>query len=367
MKKSLNKIETAFLSLLKGSVVDVSDYSDFPTLTTEEWERLYLLADVQGMISVVISELEKLPKEKQPYIDLLMEWFGQSQYQMSIYRQQLDESSEYADALAKKGVMCIVLKGLAVGSYYPVEGAREFGDLDCFLVKGGKSAFEIGNEIGRELGADVEQSGCKHTHIHYKQLLIENHEYLTNFNNTKQGVFIEKILRKLALDGGYKQIGDSNLWIPSAEFNVLFLLKHSLDDFFANDMTIKAVYDWAVFMKAELNNIDWKRMTRLLNDCRLRPIFDLMTESAMSYCGLVAHERTIEVTSSGQIAKWLIEDVLNIQLPMKKKTLFLMTRRFLDRMMRMVKYHRITTERIRTTLWSSLMFRLHIKRKFTLE
>lgn len=132
-------------------------------------------------------------------------------------------------------------------------------------------------------------------------------------------------------------------------------------------MTIKAVYDWAVFMKFELNNIDWKRMTRLLNDCRLRPIFDLMTESAMLYCGLETHERTIEVTSSGQMAKWLIEDVLNIQLPIKKKTLFLMTRRFLDRMMRMVKYHRITTERIRTTLWSSLMFRLHIKRNFTLE
>lgn len=67
-------------------MIDVSDYSDFPTLTTEEWEGLYLLADVQGMISVLISELERLPKEKQPYIDLLMEWFGQSQYQMSIYR-----------------------------------------------------------------------------------------------------------------------------------------------------------------------------------------------------------------------------------------------------------------------------------------
>lgn len=33
----------------------------------------------------------------------------------------------------------------------------------------------------------------------------------------------------------------------------------------------------------------------------------------MSYCGMVTHEMTIEVLSSGQMAKWLIEDVLNIE------------------------------------------------------
>lgn len=386
----LKKSEGIFLKLLKGSVVGISNYRTFEPLTDKEWEAVYHLAEVQGMIPVLMGELEKLHKECLPPMDMLMDWLGQASYRETTYQQQLEQSCVFADALAKEGVLCLVLKGLAVGEYYPVKNSREFGDLDCFLVKPNENenedenanllnsetlkplnprytlAFSIGNEVAKRKGAKVEQSGYKHTHVHLKDLLIENHEYLTNFNETTQGIKTEKIMRALALEGGYRRIGETNLWIPKPEFNVLFLLKHSLGDFLANDMTIKAVYDWAVFLKAEQKNIDWKRMEVLLDECRLRAFFDLMTEAAMTYLGLVLYSGEMSVTSHSTMTRWLMEDVLDIPVN-GKKTLYVKAKRLLDRVKRMVKYHRITTERIRVSLWTTLVYRQAFKKHVSLE
>lgn len=101
--------------------------------------------------------------------------------------------------------------------------SRAFGDQDCFHIKKVKKvkesgdnirmerdeiffdslshsstfAFSESNEATRSIGARVEQYGSNHIHIHYYDLLIENHEYLTNFAETSQSVFVgENIIGK---------------------------------------------------------------------------------------------------------------------------------------------------------------------------
>lgn len=378
--------EEVFMQLLKGSVTGTTGYRTFEPLSKKEWGEVYRLAKMHGMVSVLMRELEKLPKESRPPMNMLMFWLGQAAYRETIYEQQLDLSCEFAAALANEGVKCLVLKGLAVGSYYPVEKAREFGDLDCFLIKEVETvknvkdglgfddnntsfdtlsrsyafAFSDGNEIAGKMGASVEQSGYKHTHIHYNDLLIENHEFLTNFAETSQGVLLEKTLRALSLEDGCTRIGDTNLWIPKPEFNVLFLLKHSLGDFIANDMSIKAIYDWAVFLKAEQYRIDWKRIEKLLDECRLHYFFDLMTEAAMLYFGLTLYStgtNGISITSHSRMVDWMMEDVLDMPVLSGKKTLLVKAKRIIDRTKRMIKYHPLLTERIRTMLWTTFRYR----------
>lgn len=363
----LRKSEGVFLQLLRGSIIGTSSYRTFEPLSKKEWTEVYQLAKMHGMISVLMGELDKLPKRCLPPMDMLMFWLGQAAHRETTYRQQLDLSCEFADALAEEGIKCLVLKGLSVGSYYPAEKSREFGDLDCFLVKDSKLAFSEGNSVGRRLGAKVEQSGYKHTHIHYKDLLIENHKYLTNFNETRQGVVIEKTMRSLALKGVHKRIKETNLWVPDAEFNVLFLLKHSLGDFLANDMTIKAVYDWAVFLKAEHEHIDWQRIRRLSEECRLTAFFEVMTQAAMTYLGLELHNGEMPIASHGRMADWLMRDVLDKSVVPRKKTLLMKAKRLLDRAERMVKYRRITTERIYTALWTTIRYRPNFHRDLNLE
>lgn len=354
---NLSNTQSVFLQLLKGSVTGIGHYPHFRQLSDAEWHDVHLLAERQGMAAILMGELEKLPKECLPSMDMLMNWLGQASHREITYQMQMEQSCEFANALATEGVKCLVLKGLALGTYYPIDKSREFGDLDCFLLHDKAFAFDKGNEIGKRLGARVEQSGYMHTHIHYKNLLIENHEFLTHFNETQDGIRLERILRTLAIEDGCKRIGNSNLWIPRPEFNVLFLLKHSVGDFIANDMTIKAIYDWAVFLKAEQRSIDWKRMELLLDECKMRSFFDLMTEAAMSYLGLTLYTGEICITSNSYMTDCMMEDVLNVPVMHAKKTLAVKAKRLQDRVRRMTKYHTLLNDGVMTTIWNTFKYR----------
>lgn len=105
-------------------------------------------------------------------------------------------------------------------------------------------------------------------------------------------------------------MGDTNLWKPPPEFQVLFYLKHSLGDFIAQDMPMKAVYDWAVFLQKEQNAIDWEKMNRLLDECRLRNFFDLMNEICMTYLSLDIHADGLTISSHPEMAERMILDIL---------------------------------------------------------
>lgn len=88
--------------------------------------------------------------------------------------------------------------------------------MDCFLVDENEyeTSLTVNNSVARQIGTLVEDGGYKHSHIHYKGLLIENHKYLINFNKTKQGIKIEKIMQQWMIEVKCKMFEDSNLWIP---------------------------------------------------------------------------------------------------------------------------------------------------------
>lgn len=368
--------------LLKGSITGMNCFQHFEQLSKSDWNQLYILTQQQGLVSVVIEAISSLPRQFLPPQRLRFEWIGQTLYREKIYQQQYRISCKFADALAKEGVKCLVLKGLALASFYPKPQLREFGDLDCYLIASQDSrvhlsnslgimfqeVFNFGNDVAKKLGGKIKDAGYKHVHIHLDGLLIENHKYLTNFNETKQGVKIEKILRQLALDGGEKRIGVTNLWIPSPEFNVIFLLKHALDDFIANDMPLRALYDWTVFMNAEQENIDWKKMSFLLDECKLRNFFELMTETCRTYFGLNIHADGLLITTHRKMVDDMIHDVLNK--PTVNSGNLTMSRKIpniLGRFKRQYKYRKIETESVGTLIWNTVVFSSLLRRKVSLE
>lgn len=360
---ALKKTEVFFLNLLQCSINKNFIYREWDILSSEEWYEVFSLAEQHGLVSLLIDVLDKIHLRQRPPKQLLLNWIGQAAKREGICKNQFQLSCEFAEYLNKEGVKCIVLKGLALASYYPNFSKREFGDLDCFLIKDCQPAASIGNNLANRLQWIVEEAGYKHTHIHYKNLLIENHLYLTNFNGTKQGFKIEKQLRQLVLDGKERNIGDTNLWIPSPEFNVLFLLKHALGDFIANDMSIRTLYDWAVFLQAEQNHIEWTRMSHLLEECRLRNFFNLLTTACVTYLGLEIKTDLLYVPSEQEMVICMIQDLLhkpNINsghLKFKQKI-----PNIINRFKRQFKYRSIETESVVTLIWNTIAFSSYFKR-----
>ena len=49
-------------------------------LTDSEWNEIYRLAESQGLIGILFGGIERLPKEQTPFMDLLMDLLGQTEY-----------------------------------------------------------------------------------------------------------------------------------------------------------------------------------------------------------------------------------------------------------------------------------------------
>ena len=159
----MNRTEELFFYVLgavaQGKTLEAQHFDD---VTPEEWTELFRLSKVQGVTAVVFEKLSTAFDEcedfPRPPKTLTLNWYAQSQ---SIERKMAiihKRSEEFAGLMEEKGLQTLVLKGIAVSSYYPNPLHREFGDLDCYLFEGTVdnilwgSGYEKGNLLARFAG-----------------------------------------------------------------------------------------------------------------------------------------------------------------------------------------------------------------------
>lgn len=129
--------------------------------TSDEWRAMYRLSVVQGVTAVVFDFIKTLPKSEAPDRALLMEWLSAATSVEQTMRRMQVTAEEFAEAMEKREIPVVVLKGMAFAQYYPNPLFRECGDLDCYMM--GKK--EEGDLAAVELGGKVEEAGYKHSHL----------------------------------------------------------------------------------------------------------------------------------------------------------------------------------------------------------
>lgn len=364
--KTSLKIQSATLELLRGAVTQCEHYDSFEKLSHDEWTSLFKFCCSHGISSILLSEIDKLETSQRPPSDIAIKWIGKKLRQESLYYSQYNAACDFANVLQGKGIQCFILKGLALASYYPSPCEREFGDIDCYLIKGTTSASELGNAIAEMVGAKVEPAGYKHSHIYYKKHLFENHKYFTNFNQTKQGTKIEKILRRLSVGQKVRQIDETSMWMPSPEFNLIFILMHSLGDFIAGDLPLRALLDWSFFLTKEKDNIDWSYVRPILDECKLMNFFSLITEICVSFLDADLGELYYEPHPS--LAQKALTDILNKSLNSSGQlSLWQKIPNILKRFRRQYMYRTIVTESFTTLVLNTFLYSSFLHRKVSLE
>ena len=264
----MNRTEELFFYVLGAVVQDAPlEAQRFNAMTPEEWAELFRLSKTQGVTAVVFEKLSAAFDEcedfPRPPKALTLNWYAQSQ---SIERKMATihkRSEEFAGLMEEKGLQTLVLKGIAVSSYYPNPLHREFGDLDCYLFEGTVdnirwgSGYEKGNLLAEELGAHVHRGHYKHSHVVFKKQEIENHQYFLPIRGSKANKALEKQLRKCVETKGFHAKEGTALLCPNADFNALFLTAHAINHFLYESVKVRHLLDWALFMKAEQENVDW--------------------------------------------------------------------------------------------------------------
>lgn len=228
---------------------------------TPDWSGLYGQAVRQGVLAIAWDGLNRfvqdraIAPERLPDRRLKLQWGFNVERIERTYAKQWSVARELAERYAGAGIRTIVLKGFAAAADYPVPEHRPCGDLDCFLMGG----YERGNRLAEQYGARVERDHYKHSHILYKGLTIENHQFCTAIRGSRRAKAFERELQNDLSESAPRFLNGSHLETPSPQFNALFLTVHAWGHFLSEGLTLRHLCDWALLLHAAGGRIDWNR------------------------------------------------------------------------------------------------------------
>ena len=350
------RVNTSFINILSCIIncTDV-DWWQFQHFTSIDWGCFYAKSKQQGVVAIVFDKINEIPKEIAPPKDVLLKWYTQS---LSIESQQKAKdaiSIELSEKLYRRGIETVILKGLAYASYYPNPYHRESGDVDCYLM--GKK--DEGDRVVKELGCEIRGAGYKHSHIHYKGLIFENHKYITSFDNTKLGIKTERILQTLITEG-CKPIGNTKLLCPSADFNAIFLVKHAQRHFLKEGIRIRHLLDWVFFLNAEASNINWEKVLPIMEECRILNFAKDKNSNCAQKLGLKIDVK--ELICTDKLTERVVEDILGDQPGIYNESGVQKIRRMFRRLYRMWKFRSLADESFIRLVWNNLFFCSYFRR-----
>lgn len=285
----MTRIRSILLAMLRSVLREEPfDASLVEGLSPQQWKTLFRMAATQGVLVMLYDCVNALPRHLMPPKSLHIKWAVSSDSIKQRYHRQLEVATEFAEQFARRGIDFYVLKGLAVSSYYPAPETRECGDVDCFL--GGR--FADGDKLAAELGAKVEYDFYKHSHIEYRGVLIENHRYCISVRGDARAKQLERELERLISRSPRKCLASTQILLPPAEFNVLFLARHALLHFLNEGINLRHICDWYCLLRAEQGNVDWAELNNTLSAHSLKTFTDAVT-------GICVNELGLEVSASG--------------------------------------------------------------------
>ena len=352
-------MNSSFFLLLRAAIGTEPCYRR--SLTSDEWRALYRVCVVQGVTAVVFDFVKTLPKSEAPDMALLMEWLSAATAVEQTMRRMQITAEEFAEEMERREIPVVVLKGLAFAQYYKNPLHRECGDLDCYMT--GKK--ETGDLAALELGGTMEEAGYKHSHLLFKGLTIENHRFFTDFDNTPTGMLTEQVLGEL-IQEEQTYIGDSKLSCPSANFNALFLLKHTQGHFIDEGIRMRHVLDWALFLRAKQEEVDWSKVLPMLETTRTAQFAGVMTAIAVRSLSIEVPNkglRTLASNAEQKMVEAVLADIMGEQPPIYVNGLWHKTKRILRRFRRMWKYRSLASESYPRMVWNAFAFSSYVKRK----
>lgn len=269
-----------------------------------DWRNVLILAQKQGVRGLAFEALELLKQENAecgsfPDRTTLMQWYAQTAFVEKKIAQHVALAKDVAELWKQHGIKTVVFKGLAHSRYYPRAEHREFGDFDCYLIDAdGNCAYRQGNEVARKKGLMVDDGWYKHSHIAYKKLTIENHQYFTSARRGGTDLALHKYIVEAIGNGSkLKRLDGTEVYVLPVEAEGLFMLYHSLTHFLVEGINLRHFVDWACWIKTNQDKVEWKEFYSLCKRFRLDGLVDVLNTIAVKNLGVELHDKSIFANS----------------------------------------------------------------------
>lgn len=258
----MNKSANILFQLLRaalGGETEVSLPDDV------DWNEVVDLAFEQGVAALMVDGFGSTSSptgivdgnsllESDELEDLRYELFGEALACEEDHKKYQKTIGKLAGLYGREGIDMLLLKGYGLSLNYPVPEHRPSGDIDIYLYgKGG-----LGDAlVQRHFGCEVKQNEDKHSVFALDDISVENHACFVNDTVHPSLKGLNDFLVEEAKKGTRHTIGDSQIVIPSAMFNALFIPFHCAGHFVHGEASVRQLCDWACFIQKHSSEIDW--------------------------------------------------------------------------------------------------------------
>lgn len=117
--------------------------------------------------------------------------------------------------------------------------------------------------------------------------MVENHYDFLNVHAHASNREIEKKLQELAAEPEKKVLlGEAPLYLPSVDFNALFLLRHTAGHFAAEKIGLRHLIDWTMFIDRHSEEIDWTALKLIVYKMNMHRFLRTLCALSIDYLGL---------------------------------------------------------------------------------
>lgn len=309
------------LALTKAALFEtIPDKNLFINIGEADWNDLFELSALQGVMALSLNGAMGLPKDLQPPLPVKFRWIASVEAVEKRYRHYRETAQKLSAQLKENNIRMLLFKGLALSRLYPVPASREFGDIDIFLYGKAKE----GDELLKRITGEETRSLKKHSKFSYRGISIENHYNFLEQNNRKSFLHrknLEEQLTKIVTESAC--VTNESLLFPPPDFDALHGILHTLSHL-SSKIVLRQLCDLTVIFTVYKGKIDFSSFRNSLSEAGLLKLADSLISLSVRYLGLNP-ECVPPYESDVSLENRIWNEMLNPEvtpLPKEKRTLF---------------------------------------------
>ena len=281
-----------FFSLLKAGLFSVHGERN-PELRidgTTDWDEVYRLADEQSVLGLVLQGIDWFRVHDSGFTVpqvLLLQWIGEVQLIEQRNKEMNAFIAELIEKLQKKDIYTLLVKGQGVAQCYERPLWRACGDVDLLLSD---SNYEKAKSFLKPLASkvDSERLYAKHLSMTIGDNAVELHGRLTCGLTTGIDKQIDKVQNAVFYGGEVRSWlnGNTQVFIPSADNDVIFVFTHFLKHFYKEGLGIRQICDWCRLLWTYCSKLNLQLLESRIHEMGLMSEWRAFGAFAVEYLGM---------------------------------------------------------------------------------
>lgn len=279
-----SKNKDAFLALVKAGLWE----KDVRLLQVNNinYSEVYRLAQEQSVVGLIAAGLEHVVDTKIPQ-DIALTLAGEA-----LQLEQRNKSMNYfigviVDKMRDAGVYALLVKGQGIAQCYERPLWRACGDVDFLLSD---SNYASAKEYLTPLAISIDKEDQFEKHIGYTidSWLVELHGSLKTGITSRIDKGIIVLQNEVFYSGSVRSWmnGNTQVFIPGVNIDVLFIFTHILKHFFHNGIGLRQICDWCRLLWKFRDKIDVCLLESRIREMGIITEWKAFASLAVNYLGM---------------------------------------------------------------------------------